>query len=254
MKRNFVAMLKHYGLARSIGLLTIGLLLATAPTMALAQEDAGPAWVNFRIHTVKPDQTAAWESLMKERRDAEEAAGTPFRRVFQRVRGPQSTYLILHLDGAVGQTDLPAVDISPTWGTRLNSTLASSTLLTVQMPPELTANEEGWLARDTDLLRVRIRTNAPGRTQDYYDWQANQLIPALSEAGVSIRTGRVSLGASDRTWVRLTAVGDWASVTETNPAFESPEFQRMIAAGDTMIVATEDLMYQYRADLSFPNN
>ena len=45
-----------------IGLLTIG-LLAAAPTLALAQEDAGPAWLNFRIHTVKPDQVAAWESL-----------------------------------------------------------------------------------------------------------------------------------------------------------------------------------------------
>ncbi len=59
---------KFAGLTRS---LTIGLLLVSAPTLTLAQ-DAEPTWVNFRIHTVDRDQGAAWESLMKERRDAEE--------------------------------------------------------------------------------------------------------------------------------------------------------------------------------------
>ncbi len=233
-------------------LLTIGLLLVNAPTLTLAQ-DAEPAWVNFRIHTVERGQSAAWEGLMKERRDAEEAAGRPFRRVFQRIRGPENAYLILHLDGAVGQTDIAEVDLSSTWGDRIDNTLESSVLLTVQMFPELTANLDRWLTQDTDLVQVRIRTNAPGRTQDYHDWQANELFPALAEAGVTIRGGRLYLGGSARTWVRLSIVEDWASLRATNPTFESREFQQMIAAGDEMIVATEDLMYQYRADLSFVN-
>ena len=245
-------MIIRYEIAGLIRSLLIGLLLVSAPTLALAQ-DTESAWANFRIHTVKRDQTAAWESLMKDRRDAEEAAGRPFRRVFQRIRGPENTYLILHLDSAVGQTDLADIDLSSTWGDRINNTLDSSVLLTVQMFPELTANLDRWLTQDTDLVQVRIRTNAPGRTQDYHDWQANDLFPALAEAGVTIRGGRLYLGGSTRTWVRLSVVEDWASLRAPNPALESREFQQILAAGDEMIVATEDLMYQYRADLSFTN-
>ena len=237
------------GLIRS---LIIGLLLVSAPTLALAQ-DAEPGYVNFRIHTVLRGQAAAWESIMRERRDAEDAAGRPFRRVFQRIRGPESTYLILHLDAAVGQTELPAVDISPTWGERLNSTLDSSVLLTLQTYPELTANLDRWLTQDTDLMQVRIRTTAPGRAQDYHDWQANELFPALTDAGVTIRGFRVYLGGSTRTWVRLSVVEDWASLTEVSPIIESREFEGIIADEAEMLAATEDLLYQYRADLSYVN-
>ncbi len=233
-------------------LLTIGLLLASVPTLTFAQ-DAEPTWVNFRIHTVKRDQAAAWESLMKERRDAEEAAGRPFMRVFQRIRGPQGTYLLIHPDGAMGQTELADIDLSSTWGERINTTLDSSVLLTIQLFPELTANLDRWLTQETDLLQVRIRTTAPGRTQDYHDWQANQLFPALDEAGVTIRGGRLYLGGSTRTWVRLSIVEDWASLTEPDPVIESREFQRIIAAEDEMLAATEDLMYRYRAELSYAN-
>ena len=61
-------------------LLVAGLL--TAPPLTFAQ-DEGPAWLTFRIHTVKRDQTDAWEAIMKERREAEAAAGSPFLRVFE---------------------------------------------------------------------------------------------------------------------------------------------------------------------------
>lgn len=234
------------------GLFAVGLLLTMPPTLNLAQDQV-PAWLTFRIHTVKPDQTAAWEALMKERRDAEHAAGRPFRRVFQRIRGIGSGYLIQHLDGNVGEIELANVDISPTWGERLSNTLDSSVTLTVRMYPELTANLDRWLTRDTDMMFLRIRTSAPGRAQDYFDWQANQLFPALAEAGVSIRGGRIFLGQSDRTWVRLAIVEDWAALTETNPVLESRDFQRMIAADEELTVASENLLYRYRADLSYVN-
>lgn len=245
-------MLTHKKTGALAGALTAGLLLSASPTVSFAQ-DAEPAWLNFRIHTVKRDQTAAWESAMRERRDAEEAAGVPFLRIFQRVRGPQGVYLILHLDGQVGQLDLPDVDISSSWGQRLNATIDASTILTVQMFGELTANLDRWLTEDTDMVQVRVRTAAPGRSQDYYDWQAEQLFPALTEAGVSIRGGRVFLGGSSRTFVRLSVVESWASLTEENPVITSRNFERIIAVEDEMLAATEDFMYRYRADLSFVN-
>ncbi len=233
-------------------LFATGGLLATT-TLTWAQDAAGPAYVTFRIHQVKPDQTAAWESLMKERRDAENAAGRPFRRVFQRIRGPGSGYLILHADANVGDIELADVDISPSWGERIGDTLDSTVVLTVQMYPELTANLDRWLTEDTDMMQLRIRTNAAGRTQEYHDWQANELIPALTEAGTSIRGGRVVLGGDNRTWVRMSIVEDWAALTETNPVFESRDFQRVITAGEEMTGASQNLLYRYRPDLSYVN-
>ena len=150
----------------------------------------------------------------------------------------------------MGQVDLPDVDISPTWGARFNTTVDTSTILTVQMFPELTANLDRWLTEDTDMMQVRLRTAAAGRADDYYDWQANQLFPALSEAGVSIRGGRVYLGDSTRTFIRLSVVENWASLAEPDPVIQSRDFQRIIAAEDEMLAATVDLMYRYRPDLS----
>ena len=83
--------------------------------------------------------------------------------------------------------------------------------------------------------------------------KANELFPALDEAGVTIRGGRLYLGGSSRQWVRLSVQEDWASLMEANPVLESRDFQRMLAAGEEMIVSTVDLMYRHRADLSFVN-
>jgi hypothetical protein len=53
--------------------------------------------------------------------------------------------------------------------------------------------------------------------------------------------------------VRLSVVEDWASLTEVSPIIESREFEGIIADEAEMLAATEDLLYQYRADLSYVN-
>ncbi len=232
--------------------ITIGLLITIAPTLTWAQDDdSEPFWVTVRLHTVKPDQTAAWENLMKERRDVEEAAGRAFRRVFERVRGSGSGYLILHPDLNMGSSDVAVTEISPTWGERLDKTLDSSTVLTLLDYPDISANLDRWLTKDTDLLRVRLRTTAPSRRQDYHDWQANELAPSHEKGGTVFRAGRVVLGGNENTWVRLYVVVDWAQLTTPNPSLDNPEFQQMIARGDEMTTTKVSLLYQYRADLSF---
>lgn len=247
-----------YKTVGSLSLLTISLLLTTVPELVWAQNVRSdemnartePYHRIARIHVVKRDQTAAWEGLMKERRDAEQAAERIGRHVFQRLYGQTSTYLIL----TTYAEDPPALDLSPTWGNRLASTLDSSSVYFMEMYREHEANLEWWLTKSTDLLYVRLRTTAAGRTQDYHDWQTNRLYPALEEAGVTIRGGRRILGGNVRTWVRFGIVDSFASLGESIPALETKEFQRIIAEGEEMVVNSEDLLYQYRADLSFRRN
>jgi hypothetical protein len=243
---------------RFICSLFIALLIFAAPDYTWAQNvrtaemnaRTEPYFRTVRIHTVKRDQIDAWESLMKERRDAEEAAGRQGRQVFQRLYGQTSTYLIL----TTLVEDPPAIEISPTWFTRLASTLNSSAVYLVQMYREHEVNLEWWLTRDTDLLYVRLRTNAANRTQDYHDWQTEKLYPMLKEAGVTARGGRVVLGGNIRTWVRFAIAENFESLYEPNPVIESRQFERMYAEGEEMVVAAEDLLYQYRGDLSFRRN
>ena len=233
--------------------LTICLLFTIAPLTTWAQDDGGETeYVTVRLHTVLPGQNAAWESLMKERRDAEEAAGRSFRRVFERIRGSGNGYLILHPDLDMGTTDV-VPDISPTWGERLDSTVASSTVLTLQTYPEITANLDEWLKNDTDMLRVRLRTTAPGNRQAYHDWQAKELAPAIKKDGGILRGGRIILGGNSNTWVRMYIVKDWAQLSASGSNDTNTEFQKMIARGDAITTTKENYLFQYRADLSFRN-
>ena len=113
-----------------IGLMTIVVLLISAPTIVLAQ-DEGPGYVDIRILTVKPDQVGQWESLIKERSEAVQEGGWAFYHVYQRVRGPLNTYLSVRPFGAVGEPgraidERPTVPVSENWLTALLGTLVSN--------------------------------------------------------------------------------------------------------------------------------
>ncbi len=82
--------------------LTIGLLVAIAPTLTWAQ-DEGPGYVNFRIQTVKQDRGAEWEGLRKEMMEANRKAGRAFYHVYQRQRGPSIGFLIVSPEQGIGE-------------------------------------------------------------------------------------------------------------------------------------------------------
>lgn len=235
-------------------LLTIASLLAFTPALSWAQDaDEESHLLTIRLHTVKPHERVAWESLMKERRDAEQAAGRVVRRVFERIRGPSDTFLIYHLDTEMTE-DIPPIDLSPTWGQRLDSTVESSSTMTVRMFPNISANLDNWLTNDAELMIVRLRTTPPSRRQDYHDWQANELAPFHEKAGIVFRGGRLELGGNINTWVRFYVVDDFAAMTATNPALDTDEFRRIRARGDAISTTNVNYLYRYRAELSFLND
>jgi hypothetical protein len=236
--------------------LLLGLALSVVAPLANAQGDDA-TYTRVFITTVKSDRVAEFEDLVRERTESLEAATTGFRSVYQVLIGEQFRYLMVDFvssASALDQPIAPGAELSPQWANRNDAAQLSQTLLIMRRYEDLRIAAEAGSERD--LVRVRIRRNASGRNQDYYEWQANQLLPALREAGVTgFFTNRVVLGGSNQTWVSFASIDNLAS-TQTNVLAESMgerQAAQMIQRGADMLVHTEDLIVRYRADLSFNN-
>lgn len=237
--------------------LLLGLALSVAVPLANAQ-GGDATYTRVFITTVKSDRLAEFENLLSERTESLEAATTGFRSVYQVLIGEQFRYLMVDFipsASAMDQPFAPEAVLSPQWGNRNDAATLSQTLLIMRRYEDLRIPAEAGSERD--LVRVRIRRNAPGRGQDYYEWQVNQLLPALREAGVTglFFTNRVVLGGSNQTWVSFASIDNFAS-TQINVLAESMgerQAAQMLQRGANMLVHTEDLIVRYRADLSFNN-
>jgi hypothetical protein len=206
------------------------------------------------LTTVKSDRVAEFEELLRQRSAGLEATGEGFRSVYESVVGDQYTYMMSDFVSSIDVLDTPRPDRAPPpgWGTRNNAATSAQTVLLMRRYLDLRIPAAEGSERD--LVRVRIRRNAPGRTQDYYEWQRDELLPALEEAGVTgVLINRVVLGGSNQTWVSFSSMDSFAS-TEDDVLGESMGEQqaaRMIAQGAEMLVHTEDLVMRYRPDLSY---
>lgn len=225
-------------------------ILVSAPVQA---QDEPPTYMTFSSQIVKRGKLAIYEKLIAERRDAVAEAGWPYLHVFQRVRGfnVDKDFVILYEDLDIGRTDLQDPEVSLNWEAGMAGVLESSVITTLEMPINMTSNTDRWLAKDADMLRLRRLTVGPGRAVDFSNWLANQLFPILRKAGVSMKAGRVILGGSDRSFVLMSVVDDWASFTAPNPTRESDKTKKMLAVGEQMVGGASEVIYRYRADLSF---
>jgi hypothetical protein len=232
----------------TLRLLAGALLLAP---LALLAQDEGPGRISVRIVDVKPDSVAAFEAAIADVAEAQRAAGRPFFHVFQRVRGDQPGFSIIGPDGAY--TELPPLELEDGLVDRLQHATNGSTLLSVAIFPEL-GIDAGSLAPTGEYLQVRLRTVAPSNRQAYFAWHRDELTPALRDAGIKdLRVGRITLGGNTNTFVRY-AFAD-AIVGGGGP--NSPEvigqqrWDRVLTREAALLVASEDLVYRFREDLSF---
>ncbi|NNC65020.1 MAG: hypothetical protein HKN84_09565 [Gammaproteobacteria bacterium] len=228
-------------------------LIFSAP-LALAQE-SNPTYMQMFLTTVKSDRVAEFENLLQERAAGLARSGEGRRSVYQMIVGDQFTYLMADFLPSLAVLDGPPQPHRappPGWGERNDAATTAQTILLMRRYPEL--RTPGAVEPDRDLVRVRIRRNAPGRTQDYYEWQAEQLLPALREAGVTgFLSNRVVLGGSSQTWVSFQSIESLAS-TENNVLAESMgerQAEQMLARGAAMLVHTEDLIMRLRPDLGY---
>jgi hypothetical protein len=237
-------MKQQYLCTHAVGICFALLALAISPSALLAQDDEGPVYVHLRIVSVIPDKVTDFETLMKERTVAEEAAGIAFRHVFQRQRGPLGSYLIVSPgDGS----NVPEVDLPPTWGPAIAATLTSHTVFTSQAYGGTIEN--GSVAPPTEFMYARIRTVVAGSNSDYEDWQMNTLIPALREAGdTDVRVLRTVLGGNTRTWARLAFVDAMPTSAPPDP---DNNIGQLVQKSESMVATSIDYFYRFLDDLSF---
>lgn len=232
-------------------LLFLAAVLLPIQSSAEEHEAAEPSYINFRIQTVKPGRIPEWERIRKERTEAARKAGRPYYHVYQRVRGPSDTFLIVSPEEGIGEPgghiDIqPALDRQNSWFNAIAGTLDSQLVLSLQFYPDLRTIPDGPVHPSAKFLHLRIRTAAAGRSGDFEKWLRDDLIPDLREADVGdVRVARVVLGGNPRTWVTASFVDGWPYSNE------NPVSPRMLARGDTMVATRNDYFYEFRDDLSF---
>ncbi len=232
--------------------LITGFVLSLSAPFAWAQE----GFVRHLITTVKPDRIGEFESLLEERAAGLRAAGQqPFRSVYETLQGDQFTYVIVDFWpslAAMGEPLDPGPNVSPNWITRLDNTVVSQRSVTLRHYPDLTIPPEPGYERD--LVRVRIRRNAPGRTQDYQAWLAEQFVPALRDAGVTGHiTSRVILGGNGQSWVTLSNVTLESMGFGLGNALGERRVTQVFSAAEGLVVYGEDYLMRFRPDLGFRN-
>lgn len=235
--------------------LVFALLLTLTSPLALAQEDT-PPWLDVRIMQVKADRGAEFQDLIAEVTAAQSAAGRPPVTVWQEVRGSLATYHLVTPREAVGDFD---DDLGPpieagAWSnliTRLVDCIQSQRRILLQNYPELTIPAaEG--SEPAEFLMLRLREIVWGGNGEYREWLQDNLIPALTDAGVQdVGVSRIVAGDSPRIWIMGTPIENWAEFDEPGPFADlsEREAQQLFGAGNALIQTGENLVLRRRPDL-----
>jgi len=229
-------------------------LLALSVPTVMAQTD-GPAYVRHVIATAKPDRVVEFESLLEERAAILSDSGQQgFRNVYESVQGDRYTYLIEDALPSLATLDEPpAVAPDPDWIRRVDGAVSAQRSVIIRAYPDLSIPAGAETERG--LVHYRIRRNIPARTQEYYQWQANELVPAMRDAGrpACFFTGRVIAGGSPQSWISLAHVDNWAALEVNNFAETMTPVERtqMFSRGSSVLSYAEDSFFRFRPDLSF---
>ena len=235
---------------RSAGWIHLGLALSilTVPFLAHGQEQ-GPGYISVRFAAVKPGEVAQFEAAIKDIGEALRAGGSPFFHVYQRIRGEQG-YTIISLDGAYNN-NLPQIELAPALIQRVTATLNSTSLLTLAIYPEI-GIASGSLEPAGNFMYVRVRTTSPANREAYFEWQRDELVPALQQAGLNDRrAGRLVAGGNVNTFVEFTYSNEFQGNLDIAGTVGQRRFEQIIARGDALTASAEDFRYRFRRDLSF---
>ncbi len=139
------------------------------------------------------------------------------------------------------------ITAAESWFRALEDTLDAQLVLSLRYYPDLRTLEDGPTHPTAKFMHLRIRTAAPGRSDDFEDWLRDDLIPELRRADVGdVRTARVVLGENPRTWVTASFVDGWPY-----PPSDNPVSRRILEEGDALVANRLDYFYEFREDLSF---
>lgn len=150
--------------------------------------------------------------------------------------------------------ELPPAQPGPGWLDRIEHSINGSTLLTLEIDPALGIQSDSAPAPGGEFMTARVRTVSPSNRQAYFDWQANELAPALRRAGLKdLRSGRIIAGGNTNTFVRYSYSDSYpgdGGIDIPGTAGQR-EFDRIIGRESALLVTSEDIIYRFREDLSF---
>jgi len=233
----------------------VALALPLAPATVVAQDD-GSGYTQVRTMIVKGGQIPAYLELQRQFARAEKAADRS-RNFWQEIRGDTSTFYAVRSLDRLGDNDAafqPAMeqDDWDKWIAAFGDTVASSTYAILRNYPELQIPaDEGT---ELNMLYLRERNVAPGKSDEYHDWIQNRLMPALRKGGVKgFGYSRVAMGGNNNTWIGTTRLENWSALDGPGPFtdMDADEIEAMLAAGNALLVSSENRILRYRADLSY---
>lgn len=231
-----------------LALVVIGL---ASPTL-WAQNNQGPQGVRVRLVNVKTDAVPQFEAAIRDLSASLKAQGQPFFHVYQRLLGDNlPSYTLITPDPMFGG-DTTNVQLPQDVITRIVATVNGSTLASVQTYPELSIAGTG-LAPPADFLYTRVRVTSPANQQAYVQWQ-QELAGVLKKAGLKdLRVGRVVVGGNTNTFLRWSFLEKFPGDDGLNidGTIGERDFQRLLARGAALTVASEDYVLRFRKELSF---
>lgn len=237
------------------GLLAVALVVAFSPTRVIAQDNER-TFIQVRSVTVKGGMFTEYVDLQKQFAAAMKAGDRPGRGAWQEIRGDLST---LHFVTTLEKFEDMDTPFEPPmddgawaeWLAGITSATHSSSRMVLRTHPEYaTASGDG---REPNLLYLRYRTVGPGKMDAYHDWVENDLSPALKEGGADVVWSHIVVGGNNRTWIGATYLDNWAQMDGAGPLahMSENEIDALLGPADDMVVATENRLLRFRADLSF---
>jgi hypothetical protein len=212
-------------------------------------QEGGPGYISLRFVDVKPDAVSEFEAAIKDIGAALREAGVPFFHVYQRIRGGQG-YTIVSVDGAYN--GMPPVDLDSSLISRVTAASTGNTLVTAEIDPAI-GIQGGSFEPEGDYMYVRVRTTSPANRQDYFEWQRDELVPALREAGLTDRrAGRIVAGGNINTFVEFTYSDEFrGGGVNLGESMGQRQAQQMLARGNALTASAEDYRYRFRRDLGY---
>lgn len=236
-------------------LIAIVAAIMLMPTTVLAQDD-GPGYIQVRTMTVKPGKTPEFLKLQAEFAKAGKAAGMS-RAFWQEIRGANSTFHSVRsldklADNDAGFQAPMEGEAWDKWVASLTDTMDSSTSQILRTYPghRIPAAE----GSEPNLMLLRFRTVAPGRSNDYRAWIENDLLPAIKEGGFQgFSYSRIQIGGNSNTWISGTQFANWAAMDEPGllSHMSREDVSALLKTSNDMVVNSEIKLLRYLTDLSY---
>lgn len=235
--------------------LVIVTIMALLPLNASAQDGGG--LLHVAEVKVKTGRIAEFVELQRQYAEAGRAAGMTGRSIWQVQAGRTGTFHVVQpRDNFAYFDDPPDGPVTGSawgsWVARITDTIEHRTVWILRVHDDLVIPPPDGF--EENLILLRIREVGSFMNDDYEEWIRDRLLPGLRDGGeTGVSFFRIIAGGNTNTWFSVTRHSSWAELDEPGPFADLSERQRnaIFEDAEEMQVGGENLVLQYRADLSY---